>query len=388
MVERKKILWLVSWYPNRNNPFDGDFIQRHAKAAAIYNDIHVLFVTESKQTDAVEVEIKRYTGLTEEIVYIKKRMGPTGRLLKQYLWFNENKKAINRYINTNGTPSFVHVHIPWKAGLIGLWMKKKYNLSYLLTEHWGMYNDAIADNFNSKPVYFKQVVKKIFDESSLSISVSEFLAKEIKNRVTNKNFAIISNVVDTSIFYPKDKKESRFSFIHVSNMVELKNVSGILNAFKKLVSEYNFDVQLIMVGNTDDKYIIEAEKHDLLNKKVFFKGELTYNEVAVQMQLSHCLILNSTIENAPCVISEALCCGIPVIAPRVGGIPEMIDNSNGILIDPGTENLFLAMEKIIRDYTMYNTNVISEGARQKYSYSRISTEFSALYSLTNIVKGP
>ena len=36
------VLWLPSWYPNKLSPFDGDFIQRHAKAAALYNDIAII----------------------------------------------------------------------------------------------------------------------------------------------------------------------------------------------------------------------------------------------------------------------------------------------------------------------------------------------------------
>ena len=49
-MQRKKILWLVSWYPNRNDKFDGDFIQRHARAAAIYHDVHVIFVTDTEMS--------------------------------------------------------------------------------------------------------------------------------------------------------------------------------------------------------------------------------------------------------------------------------------------------------------------------------------------------
>ena len=44
MSERKNILWLASWYPNKIDGFKGDFIQRHAKAAAIYEDVQVIHV--------------------------------------------------------------------------------------------------------------------------------------------------------------------------------------------------------------------------------------------------------------------------------------------------------------------------------------------------------
>ena len=43
------VLWLPSWYPNKLAPFDGDFIQRHAKAAALYNDILVIYAVPDEE---------------------------------------------------------------------------------------------------------------------------------------------------------------------------------------------------------------------------------------------------------------------------------------------------------------------------------------------------
>ena len=67
-MQRKKILWLVSWYPNRNDRFTGDFIQRHARAAAVYHDIYVLYVVAGQVASEVEHEINVAGGLTEHII--------------------------------------------------------------------------------------------------------------------------------------------------------------------------------------------------------------------------------------------------------------------------------------------------------------------------------
>ena len=82
-MRRKKILWLVSWYPNKNDRFDGDFIQRHARAAAIYHDVHVIFVTDTEMEKAMDEEWNYATGLTEQIIYFKKKKGIAARLRKQ-----------------------------------------------------------------------------------------------------------------------------------------------------------------------------------------------------------------------------------------------------------------------------------------------------------------
>ena len=44
--QKPYILWLPSWYPNKSEPYSGDFIQRHAKAAALYDPVTVIFFTQ------------------------------------------------------------------------------------------------------------------------------------------------------------------------------------------------------------------------------------------------------------------------------------------------------------------------------------------------------
>ncbi|MBK8141573.1 MAG: hypothetical protein IPK57_11530 [Chitinophagaceae bacterium] len=73
-MSRKKILWLCSWYPAKTEPFNGDFIQRHARAAALYNDIYVIHVAgdETGNNKKPGEEIHQSEGLTEQIIYYQK----------------------------------------------------------------------------------------------------------------------------------------------------------------------------------------------------------------------------------------------------------------------------------------------------------------------------
>jgi hypothetical protein len=75
MNKRKKILWLVSWYPNKYDPFDGDFIQRHARAASLYDDIHVFFIRFAEEQKEVEQASGGEAGLKEYIFYLPKKKG-------------------------------------------------------------------------------------------------------------------------------------------------------------------------------------------------------------------------------------------------------------------------------------------------------------------------
>jgi glycosyltransferase involved in cell wall biosynthesis len=372
-MERKRILWLVSWYPNQNDPFDGDFIQRHARAAALYHDIHILFVTQAEISEPFREELRQATGLTEQVIYFKKRAGILSKLMKQVTWRKTALQAADAYIAKYGLPHLIHVHIPWKAGLIGLELKRKYSLDMIVTEHWGIYNQAAPDHFQKQTLLTRSILKKVFDASSLLLAPSAFLAEGVNRMVSPVAIKLVPNVVDTSLFYPKEEKYNVFTFIHVSNLVPLKNVKGILEAFSYLIKDQGRNgVQLVIVGNRDDHYKKEADDLGLLNKYVYFRGEVPYTEVAREMQLSHCLLLNSDIENSPCVIGEALCCGLPVIATSVGGIPELVNESNGILVPPRNKKaLAEAMKEMVEKYTSFNTKALAESARKKFNYNAI-----------------
>lgn len=381
-MARKKILWLCSWYPGKTDPFNGDFIQRHARAAALNNDIHVIHVieTSSPQIQRTMAEIHQSAGLTEEIIYIKRKENFLSRTWAHYRWLAVFRKALRRYIAENGRPALVHVHVPMKAGLFGIWMKQKYGIPYVVTEHWGIYNDVEVLNYQGRSPAFKHYTKKIFREAAAFISVSRYLAEGVNKMVLPKDFEVIPNVVNTDLFIYKEREITPFRFIHVSNMVPLKNAGGILEAFKLLKEKYG-NAQLVMAGNTDTQFNELASTLGLSEEDVQFLGEVPYEQVAKEMQQSHAFILFSNIENSPCVIGEALCCGLPVITTPVGGIPELVDDSNAILTERGNVvELASAMRKVIEMYSSFDRKKIAEDAKRKFSYPVIGEKFDVIYS--------
>ncbi len=379
MNERKKILWLVSWYPNKYDAFDGDFIQRHARAAAKLDDIHVLFVKQAAPQKGTETIRNDDGHLTEQVIYLPKRKGFMGKLRNYRQWKKIYKAEVNSILQRNHF-DIVHVHVPWKVGLIALWIKRKYKIPFLVTEHWGIYNEVVNDNIHTKNFFVRYFLKKIFKQANTFISVSQYLGKGVNKTLIKKKYKVIHNVVETALFYPSNEKYQRFTFLHVSNMVPLKNVDGILGSFQQFLQQTNADAQLILVGNRDNQYVTSAQKMNLLNTTVFFKGEIPHPEVAKEMQQSHVFVLNSNIENSPCVIGEALCCGLPVIATNVGGIPELVNEQNSILIDPqNTKQLKAAMIQMFQQYDQSRSGEISAEANQKYSLNVVGFQFHTLY---------
>ncbi len=380
-MSRKKILWLCSWYPGKLEPFNGDFIQRHAQAAALFNDIYVIHVygDATRKIKKTANEIVQHDHLTEHLVYFPKSGKGLGKMIGGYRWLTLMRRSIRDYVQKFGKPDAVHVHIPMKAGIFGIWMKRRYGLPYVLTEHWGIYNDVTADNFNKRGKSFRKYTREVFEKASVFTTVSRFLAEGVNRLVIPKEWIITPNVVNTELFHYTGKNEKgKFRFIHVSNMIPLKNPEGILRAFRALF-DIRRDIELTMVGDRDPSIRLLAKELGL-DDYVRFTGEITYAEVAAEMKNSHCLVLFSNMENSPCVIGESLCCGLPVIATAVGGIPELVNESNGLLIDAGDEvALKNAMSSVISGYGNYDRLDISKMAVNKFSYSVAGKQFDRIY---------
>jgi len=109
------ILWLPSWYPNKLAPFDGDFIQRHARAAALYNDIHVIYAAPDERTVANNIDgsVNRSGKLTEHIIYFKKSRGFLGRIQAFLKWNKilKKRKVILPNIQQNFDFSLIHLSL-------------------------------------------------------------------------------------------------------------------------------------------------------------------------------------------------------------------------------------------------------------------------------------
>ena len=244
-ITEMKILWLCSWYPNKLKPFDGDFIQRHADAISLLHEVQALFIKkdeEGKITKNIKEETNITGNLTEKAIYYKPLR--TGiRIIDKIISDRQYKKlyrsAIQKYFEENGQPSFVHVHVAMKAGIAALWLKKKYNVPYILSEHWTGYLYEAKPNFADQNFVYKKWTAKIFAEASMITAVSKTLSQSLKDRF-NVDAKVIPNVVDINIFYPVETERNSVSkFIHISTNTYQKNVEKILEAFK-LVKENGY----------------------------------------------------------------------------------------------------------------------------------------------------
>jgi len=378
-----KVLWLASWYPNPKSPSNGDFIQRHARAVAETNEVYVLNVEPAPQsiTGGKILDIKNEQGrLTERtILYRQYSSGMLGRLRSTLRYFRVNRRAVEEYIETHGIPDMIHVHIPLRAGIVAWYLRKRYGVPFVVTEHWGGIIVPGEAAFRSRSFLFRFLYKKVLRTADSISAVSRHLANALQHMVPSKRIEVIPNVVDCSLFYPADHKPPQFAFVHASGMDENKNVAEILRSFSTIHKRY--PTVLLHLAGSDTPTLRSLVQSLGLESGVVVHGILTQHELADLFRRSSAFVLFSRYETFSCVTAEAHACGLPVISSDIPALRELITEERfGLLVeDQDPQGLEGAMQKLIESNPDPDLTVAA-ATREKFDFPVVGKKFTDWYN--------
>jgi glycosyltransferase involved in cell wall biosynthesis len=124
-------------------------------------------------------------------------------------------------------------------------------------------------------------------------------------------------------------------YICVGRLSPEKGQAGLLEAFA-LVCRDRRDVELLFVGDGPERQELRARAEALgISDLVMFAGRLGEQDTLDQIASANVLVLASFMEGLPIVLMEAMAIGTPVIASRVAGIPELVEEGkSGLLFAP------------------------------------------------------
>jgi colanic acid/amylovoran biosynthesis glycosyltransferase len=173
----------------------------------------------------------------------------------------------------------------------------------------------------------------------------------------------------------------RMRLICVARLSAEKGHLGLLNAFAN-VRARNLDAELVLVGDGPESMRIQEAIQTLnLQDVVHLTGVLAENETLEQIAHADILVLASFMEGLPVVLMEALALGVPVVATRVAGIPELVvHEKDGLLFSPANwDELAENLSRLLSDSALRN-RLADAGRSMVFSNHNIETAFKPLFS--------
>lgn len=378
MTKQKVILFFPAWYPNRTHLSVGSFIRSHAEALSKTIKVDVLYVCgDENSRKLIDFTVQTINEVETYILYFKKPKSKNfiAQFVKSLLYFVGGFYAYYSYRKLKAKPFIFHIHVLTRAAIVPFILSYFSKIDYFITEHWSRYLPSDNRYQGSFRKWFTQkVVKRSSGISAVSAQLRFYMNQ---HGLVHANFPVISNVVSDE-FLNQPLTDNSDYFIHVSNFAQgVKNVLGILNVFKKLKEE-GFIIPLKMVGDGDD--FQEAKQFVSLNQlnNVEFTGFVYGNETVKLMNNAISLILFSNYETQSVVIVESLCLGVPVIATKVGGIPEIVNENNGVLIEAQSEQQLYDAILNFKE-SQFNKTKIKQNAILEFSAQTIANQFVEFY---------
>jgi len=146
---------------------------------------------------------------------------------------------------------------------------------------------------------------------------------------------LLPNAVDASFFSIERQVSDIPTALCVASVTPYKNQNRLIQLLDPVAAER--PIRLVLVGGANAKHPYAAEFLQLVKTRPWcdFKGFQGREVLRSEFARAHMLVLPTLEDNCPLVVLEALAAGVPVAASRIGGIPDLIDDSvNGLLFDP------------------------------------------------------
>jgi colanic acid/amylovoran biosynthesis glycosyltransferase len=230
----------------------------------------------------------------------------------------------------------VHCHFATHPALVGFVVTRLTGIPFSFTAHG-------SDLHVDRHMLAKKVESAAF-VATISDHNRDVIVEECGGRWSEKVHVLRCGVSST-VFEPAPRQSERpFTVVCVGTLHEVKGQTHLLEAVARLAAG-GVDVRCRLVGSGPDRPRLTAQAQRLgISDRVEFSGALPRAAVAEALRHADALVTPSVPtrsgrrEGIPVVILEAMSAGLPVVASRLSGIPELVEHDRtGLLVEPGDE---------------------------------------------------
>jgi glycosyltransferase involved in cell wall biosynthesis len=361
-----RVLFVTTSYPSEESPAAGVFVLEHARAAARHADVAVLHL--DRRHDARGISIRREQDALLPLWRVGYPYRPTALSVAAHVAAGlAGYRAIRR---AGFDPDVVHAHFFLSALPAALFGKPMVE-----TEHWTAF---LPEDPTPLSAPMRLAARVVLRRAKTVMPVSESLAAAMRAAGIRAPFRVVPNTVDTSLFRPGAGNDGG-RLVTVGLLQPQKGIDVLLEAFAR-VREQRPGVRLDVIGDGPGRDEYHRLRSKLaLDDAVAFHGFLPKSEIAPILAASDLFVLASRFENNPCVLVEAQAAGLPIVASRVGGIPEIVEG-NGLLAAPGDAgSLAHGIVEALDRLGDYDRTAIAAHAKERYGFDRVAELLAAVY---------
>lgn len=216
-----------------------------------------------------------------------------------------------------------------------------------------------------KYYFLYKMQKRAFDKADKIIPISVNTYKSILGIYPQyaSKIEIIYNGYNFNEIKLKSKmfpvlRSQRFRLITVGRLDKNKNVRLQIETVCSLLERNILDIELYIVGQGEEKQLLEKMAGTFLERNIFFLGY--QSNPYPYIKASDVLLLTSFSEGFPTVLVEAMCLGIPVITAKVGGVEELVKTGlNGYCLENySVKELSKGLLYILNDFKKVSNDII------------------------------
>lgn len=368
------VLFLSCWYPSKENPLKGIFVREHARVIhASGQKIIVLVLNVIHGPLIYQKSIEKFMdeqGIETHIIHIRS-------LFWKWIYVNPFQlySILHSHFKKEILPGFfpevIHSNILNPCAIMGDWFSSEYRRPHVITEHWSKIDKYMEKNLLSS------YGRKAYENAKIITVVSNFLKTSIKKYVSDSSkIQVIPNVIDTNFFsyVPKNPASDKIVFTCIAFWTAPKQPMLFVKALEEICKTTSKQIELNMIG---EGILLEGVRNFKAAYTINYHGNLPKNKIASILHGSDYFLHASDIETFSMVCAEALSTGTPVIASNVGGISELVNDSNGILTENTVPKWIEAIQKAIN--ISYNSTAINKGVSNRFGMAAIGKLFREMY---------
>ena len=226
--------------------------------------------------------------------------------------------------------------------------------------------------------------RKMLNRAKYLIAVSPYVKRTIASMTTG-DISVIYNSLN-EMFFSIEKNEMSNRILFVGGIEERKGLHILIDAIaavKKIIP----DVKLHIVGGVRKASYYDSLSYQIFNlglqESISFKSHLSDSELMQEYSEAALFVLPSKEESLGVVLLEAMATGTPIVASRIGGIPDVIeDGQNGYLVEYGdSQTMASSIIELLSDKKLREKmGVKGKVMAKKYVPYKIAMEHLNLYN--------